>query len=73
MAELERLYAEYATSQVQFMNETTTTLQIQSTQLERLEVQVAKILLEEQRSLPTLEEPIIEKEYDAKELKDLVV
>ena len=35
---------------------------------------MAKILLEEQqRSLSTLEEPIREKEYDAKELKDLVV
>ena len=63
MAELERLYAEYGTSQVQFMNETKATLQIQLAKLERLKVQVgqmAKILLEEQqRSLPTLEEPRI--------------
>ena len=77
MAELERLYAEYATSQIQFINETRATLQIQSAKLERLEVQVgqmAMILLEEQqRSLSTFEEPMIEKEYDAKELKDLVV
>ena len=36
--------------------------------------QMTKILLEEQqRSVPTLEEPIREKEYDAKELKDLVM
>ena len=49
IVELERLYAEDATSQVQFMNETRATLQIQSAQLERLEVQVGKmtkILLE---------------------------
>ena len=76
MAELAKYQAKFANSQVQFMNETRETLQIQR-QLERLEVQVGqmdKILLEEQqRSLPTLEEPIIEKEYDGKELKDLVV
>ena len=36
--------------------------------------QMTKILLEEQkRSVPTPEEPIREKEYDAKELKDLVM
>ena len=77
MANLERIYAEDATSQVQFMNETRETLQIQSSKLERSEVQVgkmAKIILEEQqRSLSILEEPIREKENDAKELKDLVV
>ena len=54
------------------MNETRATLQIQSAQFERLEVQMVKILLEEQqRSLPTLEEPIRE-EVDAKELVELV-
>ena len=37
-------------------------------------MQMTWILLEEQqRSFPTLEEPIREEEYDAKELKDLVV
>ena len=36
--------------------------------------QKTKILLEgQQRSFPTLEKPIREEEYDAKELKDLVV
>ena len=57
MAELERVCTEWATSQAKFMNETKATLQIQSAQLESLEVQVGQmtgILLEEQqRSLPT--------------------
>ena len=38
IAKLERVCAECATSQAQFMNETRVTLQIQSAQLERLEV-----------------------------------
>ena len=46
IVEIERLYDEDATFQVQFMNETRATLQIQSAQLERLEVQMTKILLE---------------------------
>ena len=77
MAELERVCVECTTSQARFMNGTRATLQIQSSKLERLEVQVGQmtnILLEEQqRSLPTLEEPIREEEYDTKELKYLVV
>ena len=44
MTNLERIYVEDATSQVQFMNETRATLQIQSAQLERFEVQVGKWL-----------------------------
>ena len=76
MDELVKYQVEFSNSQAQFMNETRATLQIQSAQFERLEVQVgqmAKILLEEQqRSLPTLEEPIRE-EVDAKELVELVM
>ena len=76
MAKLAKSQVEFSNSQARFMNEKRATLQIQSAQLERLEVQVgsmAKILLEEQqRSLPTLEEPIRE-EVDAKELVELVV
>ena len=44
MADLEIIYAEDATSQVQFMNETRATLQIQSAQLERLKVQVGQMV-----------------------------
>ena len=62
MAELGKYQAEFANFQAQFMNETRATLQIQSAQLESLKVQVGqmtRILLEEQqRSLPTLEEPM---------------
>ena len=50
MAELAKYQAKFANSQAQFMNETRATLQIQSAQFERLEVQVGqmvKILLEE--------------------------
>ena len=59
MAELAKYQVEFFNSQAQFKNETRATLQIQSAQFERLEVQVgkmAKILLEEQqRSLLALE------------------
>ena len=73
MAKLAKSQVEFSNSQARFMNEKRATLQIQSAQLERLEGSMAKILLEEQqRSLPTLEEPIRE-EVDAKELVELVV
>ena len=76
MVELAKYQVEFSNSEAQFINETRETLQIQSAQLERLEVQVGqmtRILLEEQRrSLPTLEEPIRE-EVDAMELHELVV
>ena len=75
MAELAKYKVQFAYSQAQFMNETRETLQIQSAQFKRLEVQagqMVKIHLEEQqRRLPTLEEPIRE-EVDAKELVELV-
>ena len=76
MVELAKYQVEFANSEAQFIKKTRATLQIQSAQLERLEVQVGqmtRILLEEQqRILPTLEEPIRE-EVDAMELHELVV
>ena len=74
MVELAKSQVDFADSQAQFMNEIRVTLQIQSSQFERLEVQVgqmAKILVEEQqKSLPALEEPIRE-ELDVKELVEV--
>ena len=62
MTGLAMYQVEFANSQAQFMNETRATLQTQSAQLERLEVQVRqmakRLLKEQQRSLPTLEETI---------------
>ena len=75
MAELAKSQAKMHNSQVEFVKETKAILQIQSEQLDSLEVQMkqtAKIISEEQeRNFPTFEEPIREGE-DAKEMKELV-
>ena len=75
MVELDKSQAELVKSQVKFVDERMEILQIQSEQLERLEVQMGKmakiISREQERNLPTFEEPVIKEEY-AKEMKELV-
>ena len=75
MVELAKSQAELVKSQVKLVDETMEILQIQSEQLERLEVQMGKmakiISREQERNLPTFEEPV-RKEEDAKEMKELV-
>ena len=75
MAKLYESKVEFVNFEAQFMNETRATLRIQLAQIERLEVQVGQmteILLEkQQRSFPTLEEPVREN-VDAMELVKLV-
>ena len=61
LSELANSQVEFAKSQAQFMEEIKATFKIQAAQLKRLEVQMgqmAKIISKEQeRSLPTFEEP----------------
>ena len=74
IAEMARSQVEFADSLAQFIYKTREHLEIQSTQLKSLEVQVGqmvKILSEEQESLSTLEEPS-RVQVDIMELHELV-